>query len=160
MRPFRSPALLRLVALLLVSGVASTLAPSAVARDARAVSLRALLDDASAFETALDAARAAPAGEDPAAVFSSVYAEAVGGGLTAEAVYDLLDGETLGLVAPPVPDEAAFSAPPALAGPGALHAVVPAEGVPVVIPPTAFDAADEAAPVSRPEASAHRARAP
>lgn len=160
MRLFRSPLLLRLVATVLVAGVASTLAPSAVARDARSVSLRVLLDDADAFETALDAAWNAAPGEDAVAVFASVYAEAVGDGLTAEAVYDLLDGQALGLVAPPAPDDAAFSAPPALAGPGAVHAVLPASGASVSLPAADLAVPEAAVLPSRPEAAAHQPRAP
>lgn len=160
MRTFRSPALLRLATALAVVGVASTLAPSAVARDARAVSLRVLLDDAEAFAVALDAARAASGEEDPVRVFAEAYAEAVGQGLTADTVYDLLDGEALGLTAPAAPDEASVSVPPILAGPGSVYGVLPASRAAAGLPATSAAAAEAALLTSRPEAVFHRPRAP
>ncbi len=111
MRPFRSRLLLRTVAALLVAGVGTTLAPAAVARDAREDALRSLLNDEEAFEAALDAARRTAEGADPRAVFVDAYVAATDGQVAAEVVEYLLDGESLGLVAPALPDDAFVPTP-------------------------------------------------
>lgn len=161
MRPFRSPAVLRLVAVLLMGGVGATLAPSAVARDARAASLRALLDDAAAFETALAASRAPEAAADPVGAFADAYVEAAGGGLTAEFVRDLLDGQSFGLVAPVVP-EAAFAPTPVSTthGSGMGVAVLPATVAAGIGLSVSGRASEDVAVCSRPEAASSRPRAP
>lgn len=161
MRPFRSPALFRLVAVLLVGGVGATLAPSAVARDARAVSLRALLDDAEAFETALAASRAPEAAADPVGAFADAYVEAAGGGLTAEFVRDLLDGRSFGLVAPVVPEAAFVPAPFSTThGSGAGAGVIPASVSEGIGRSASGHASEAVASLSRPEATSSRPRAP
>lgn len=127
MRPFRSRLLLRTVATLLVAGVASTLAPAAVARDAREDALRSLLNDEAAFEAALDAARDAADGEDPRALFVEAYVAAADGEVAVEVIEHLLDGESLGVVAPVLPDAAFVPTPaPAPSPPsGGLAALMP-----------------------------------
>ncbi|MEM1117627.1 MAG: hypothetical protein AAGJ11_14045 [Bacteroidota bacterium] len=159
MRLLRTPALLRLVALLLVGGVGASVAPTAAARDARADDLRSLLDDAAAFETALRAAQAPEAAADPVAAFAAAYAEATGGAVTAEVVQDLLDGQSFGLVTPAAP-EAVFAPTPASVTSGAGAGILTTPTV--VSSPTATSVVPSvavAAP-SRPEAVQSRPRAP
>lgn len=125
----RSRLLLRFITTLLVVGVAMTMAPAAVARDARAEALRALLDDAAAFETALAASRDAADGEDPIEVFVEAYVDEARGTVDEDVIYHLLDGQSFGWVAP-VGRDAAFVPTPPTAPPPMLGVSVPAPSTP------------------------------
>lgn len=107
MRLLRSRLLLRLVSTLCVAGLAATLAPAA---DARPDALAGLLDDVAAFEAALDAAHAVPV-EDAREAFVDAYVAASDGAVAPEAVRQLLDGDAMGLVAPPVAPKASVPSP-------------------------------------------------
>ena len=103
MRLIRSLWLRRAVAAVLAVGVAVPMVPTADAADERLASFRGMLDDADAFQTALDAARGADA---PLAAFALAYAEASEDSLTAAAVARLLTADTMSGVLPPAPDRA------------------------------------------------------
>lgn len=156
----RSRLLLRCITALLVVGVVSTLAPAAVARDARAEALRALLDDAAAFEVALEASRGAAAGEDPVDVFVTAYVEEAGGDVDADVINHLLDGQSFGWM-PPVGRDAAFVPTPPSAPPPVLGVRVPAPTSPAPVVTTAVSVSTESGACSPQRGgSALRPRAP
>lgn len=132
MHPLRSRLVLRCVASLLLVGVAATLAPTASARDARADAF-ALLNDGAAFDAALAASAQADAGQDPLDVFVQTYVAEAGGGVSADVVYRLLDGPTLGHVAPPARPVAFVPAPPLGPTPAPGAAVLPLRVVPALV---------------------------
>ncbi len=160
MRPFRSQLLLRIVATFVVVGVGLTLAPAAVARDAREDALRSLLNDVEAFEMALDAARHAQ-DADPRAVFVEAYVAATDGEVAVETIEHLLAGASLGLVAPVLPDEAFVPTPPAAptppSGSAAVLTLAPRMGV--ATSPQAVRL-DDPIPALRPKGRALQPRAP
>ena len=161
MRPFRSRLLLRLVATLVVVGVGATLAPAAVARDARQDALRTLLGDVEAFETALDAARMAGDAVFARDAFVEAYVASADGDVAPEAIYDLLDGDALGLVAPVLPDEAFVPTPPAAPSPhGGSAAVVAPTAEAVLVASSHAVWQGEAAPPHRAEGRSLQPRAP
>ncbi|WP_420453951.1 hypothetical protein [Rubrivirga sp.] len=104
MRTLRLDTVRRLVAATLVAALGTSLVP-AVGAQAGPPSLSAVLDDAQAFEAALEAAHAADDGADPLVVFAEAYAAAVGD-VSAEALAHLLGQSSLSGVLPPAHDEA------------------------------------------------------
>lgn len=156
----RSRLLLRFITALLVVGVGSTVAPAAVARDARAEALRALLDDAAAFETALAASRDAADGEDPVEVFVEAYVDEARGDVDKDVIYHLLDGQSFGWVAP-VGRDAAFVPTPPSAPPPVVGLGFPAPPAPGPVPaPTDGVCADRGEYVEPSEGSALQPRGP
>lgn len=155
----RSRLVLRSVATLLVVGVASTLAPAAAARDARADALQTLLDDEAAFEAALAASHEAAPGAEAVDAFVEAYVAAAHGAVDADAVRRLIAGHAFGW-AVPVADGAAFvpaptSAPPSTAGAWAPAPPEPRPDVAPAAPAGTGDAvfvSQEAAPSVRPRA--------
>ena len=111
LRLLRRPAAVRLLSALVAVGVALTLAPTAVA-GGRVDAVRAVLDDAGAFEAALEAAHQS---DDPVATFAQAYADATDGAVTVEAVVRLLGSASMTGVSPVPTDEARARA--AVAGP-------------------------------------------
>jgi hypothetical protein len=147
---------LRSVAVLALVGVAATIAPTAAARSQAGP--RALLNDAAAFEAALQASAQAGPGEDARTLFVAAYVETAGGDLTAETVERVLGGPVMGDVAPPVRPIALVPAPPAGPAP-TLGAVVLAEASTERVADGALagTAPDVPAPSGRP---AHEPRQP
>ena len=108
MRTLRLDPVRRLVAAILVAALGTSLVP-ALSAQAGPPSLSAVLDDAEAFDAALDAAHAADDGADPLVVFAEAYAAAVGD-VSAEALAHLLGQSSLSGVLPPAHDEALATA--------------------------------------------------
>lgn len=104
MRPFRSILLRRLVASALALAIGVSLAPVAAAQSGRLATLRGVLEDAHAFEAALDAARTAESA--PLVAFAQAYAAESDDGTTVDAIVQLLGADALSGVLPPAPDRA------------------------------------------------------
>ena len=108
MRRLRHRFLQRLVAALLVAGVAAGVAPVAVAAPAEAHGL-----DAAALDAARDASRSAPTREAAADVFVATYVRVSGDAGVALSLYRLLLDAEIGGVPPPTPPEAVAASAPA-----------------------------------------------
>lgn len=158
MHAFRLDIVRRLVAAFLVAALGATLVPAVGAQGATPT-LDAVLDDAEAFEAALEAARDADAGSDRLAVFAEAYAAAVGD-VSAEALAHLLGQSSLSGVLPPVHDEAVAAAK--VAGPTASSAAAPLAAVASADLPVVELAlgGEEALPARRAAAPSSRPRAP
>lgn len=158
MRTFRLDSLRRLVAAILVAALGATLVP-VVGAQGGTPTLDRVLDDAEAFEAALEAARDADAGSDPLVVFAEAYAAAVGD-VSAEALAHLLGQSSLSGVLPPVHDEAVAAAK--VAGPTGSSAAAPlavAGGAVLPVVDLAVGG-EEALPALRAVAPSSRPRAP
>ena len=156
MRPFRSLLLRRVVAAVLVAAVAMPLASTAGASARRTDALQGVLDDATAFDAALRAARAAHA--DPLGAFADAYEQASGGGISAEAIERLLGADSMSGVLPVAAQRAWVSAQATSpAGAGAATLPDPARLVPLPLASAAPDGPAErplraVAPASQPRA--------
>lgn len=101
MRPIHRPVFQRVVASLVLVGLAVSLAPVSAARAVRATVLDGVLDDPAAVREALVASDGAPTPEDAADRFVRAYAEATGETIATEDIAALLLGQSLQPVAPP-----------------------------------------------------------
>lgn len=101
MRPSHRPVLQRLVASLVLVGIAATLAPVGAARAVRARVLDGVLDDPVAVRQALAASDGAASPDAAVALFVQAYADATGETIAPEDVSALVLGQSLRPVAPP-----------------------------------------------------------
>ena len=154
-RPFRLPAVRRVVAAALAVAVGLALAPAATA-GARAESVRSTLDDEAAFEAGLVAARSATG--DPLAAFARAYADAEGS-ITAEAVERLIGSASLSGVAPPPADETLARAQPIASASGSAATLAAALRLAAAVGPEAARPA-ETPPARRADGAPSQPRGP